>query len=168
MKSSVFLTALILITHTLRAETLRMVSVAIFEGTSTLHSFKGEGTSLPTPVTWTPVADGGGILKVPNIRFTVKDLTTHHKSRDQNMMKMFNPGTHPLITGEIKEWRLGGPDAEKHELILHINGETFSVPVTLTAFRREADEISFSTEFSLSQGSQIETPLCTGSDQGGG
>jgi hypothetical protein len=150
MKHCVLLFFLALFTRSLSADTLTLVADATFEGTSTLHDFAGQGTSSPTQATWTPLTDGGGILSAKDIKFAVKSLSTDHSKRDRNMMKMFDPATHPLITGEIKEWRLGDEAESEQTFTLHINGKTLAVPATLTLFQTEGGDISFTCTFSLS------------------
>lgn len=132
------------------AEPRTLIAVATFDGTSTLHNFTGTGTSAPTKATWSPLESGGGLLSAEGIAFEVSSLSTDHKKRDKNMMKMFEPDTHPLITGDLKDLNLSGAGGEKQEIMLHIHGNTLTVPVTITNFQTEGDAISFTCSFSLS------------------
>ncbi|MEX2607604.1 MAG: YceI family protein [Kiritimatiellia bacterium] len=158
MKRIALLILLSLCIGTLFAETRTLLAVATFDGTSTLHDFTGSGTSAPTRATWIPLEEGRGVLSAKGIAFEVKSLSTDHKKRDKNMMKMFDPETHPLITGEIKDLRLGDPkagkkegqEADKQDLTIQLNGKTLTVPITITTFQTEGDAISFTCSFSLS------------------
>lgn len=150
MNHTILLLSVFICAGSLFAEPRTLVAVATFDGTSTLHDFTGSGTSAPAKANWTRLEKGGGLLTAEGITFDVKSLTTDHKKRDKKMMKMFDPSTHPRITGDVKDLKLVKDGAGKQNITLHINGKTLTVPVTITTFQTEGDAISFSCSFSLS------------------
>lgn len=126
-----------------------MQSVVHFSGTSTLHDFSGLATSKVARVKWTP-AEQSIFLSAEAIEFNVASMTTHHKKRDKNMMKMFQPAEYPLITGSLKNWELGNSQKNEAVLLLKIQKKMLEIPVTLSAVTQDKEGLHFSSEFTIS------------------
>ncbi len=135
---------------------------ATFEGTSTLHDFQGHAESSPAPATWTP-ADQGGLLDIPDIVFGTRSLSTDHEKRDRNMMKMFEPDTHPAIIGHVRGWNLVPGQASDQRLTLDIHGTRIEVPVRVTTVEDTPEGLHLVCDFSLSlQNCTLKRPSVLG------
>ena len=133
----------------LPAEVRELHSDVGFDGTSTLHDFQGQGAVSPQRVEWEPTAEGG-VLNAHHLILKVSDLTTDHKKRDRNMMKMFDPESYPQIQADISGWTLPGSGSEKKLLTLHIHGTEVTVPVLLSDYEEKGGVVSFTSTFTVS------------------
>ena len=133
----------------LRAEVRELHSDVGFDGTSTLHDFHGAGKLTPQLVEWEPLVEGG-VLTAHKITLKVSDLTTDHKKRDRNMMKMFDPESYPQIQADISGWALPGSGSEEKLLTLHIHGTEVTVPVLLSDYEEKEGVIHFTCSFTVS------------------
>lgn len=133
----------------LPAEEMELQSIVRFDGTSTLHDFTGFATSKVERVEWIPNGQGGS-LTAESIEFDVEKLTTDHKKRDKKMMKMFKPSDFPLITGQLKNWDVGGGSEAPSVLLLKIQDSELEIPVILSEVIVDETGIHFTSNFSLS------------------
>jgi polyisoprenoid-binding protein YceI len=149
MKTSILL-LMLSSSLTLHAEPVVLKTTAAFHGTSTLHDFDGTGTASPAKADWRP-EEGGGVLNAEAIVFEVTSLTTDHKKRDRNMMRMFEPDTFPTVTGTVKDWKLGGDhNREAHGIRIGIHDQTLDVPVTIDSLEQTDEGLVLHCSFSLS------------------
>jgi len=144
--------SLLLCALPLAAEPVRAETRITFSGTSTLHDFSGHGTSTVHRVEWTPLAEGGR-LSAKSIAIQTKSLTTDHAKRDRNMAKMFDPSSHPLISGTLQNWRVHAPvdgTPATNTLLLEMNGHTARVPAKITSCLETGGTTRFRAEFDVS------------------
>ncbi|MDF3128594.1 YceI family protein [Kiritimatiellaeota bacterium B1221] len=131
-----------------RADLLHAKIEVTFDGTSTLHDFTGNGKS-ESPADWTR-NETEAVLSIADVSFDVKSLSTDHKKRDRNMLKMFEPDDHPEIRGTIKNWHLSGKEATDQILILNIHGQSLEVPVRMEAYEITPEGKVLNGSFTLS------------------
>jgi hypothetical protein len=132
----------------LQADVLNAKIEATFDGTSTLHDFTGLAKS-EAVAEWS-LEDNTATLSIPEVVFDVKTLSTDHKKRDKNMLKMFEPGDHPTISGSIDGWKLSQTETSDQILILQIHGQRLEVPVKVEAYTPTDEGIELACSFSLS------------------
>lgn len=121
---------------------------ATFDGTSTLHDFTGLAKN-EALAEWT-LKDNTAILSIPEMVFDIKTLSTDHKKRDKNMLKMFGPADHPTLSGTIAAWELSPSEVSEQTLILHIHGQTLDVAVKVEPYTLTDEGIELVCTFTLS------------------
>ncbi|WFB36687.1 YceI family protein [Kiritimatiellota bacterium B12222] len=132
----------------LTAENLTATAHIQFDGTSTLHDFTGKAEA-EAPARWIPRAQGA-TLNIPEIIVDVTTLSTDHKKRDKNMLKMLDPVTYPTIIGKIEAWQLSSQKASEQIFTLRIQETTLELPVTVGAYTETPEGISIPCQFTLS------------------
>ncbi len=131
-----------------QADLLNAKTELTFDGTSTLHDFTGHGET-ESPADWT-LNEKGATLSIAEVSFDVKSLSTDHKKRDKNMLKMFEPDDYPKANGTIKDWHLSKKEATDQILVLNIHGQSLEVPVRMEAYENTPEGVVLNGSFTLS------------------
>lgn len=99
----------------------------VFEGDSTLHAFSGNITNVALVVFCDTNATGAAMLNT-RIEIAPNQLTTHHKKRDVNMYKMFQPDRFPKLLVVVTN----APLATARLVPANTPATTGSLPIQLT------------------------------------
>jgi hypothetical protein len=105
MKTRLLLFCLVLPFTASADETWSGFSNVYFKGYSTLHDFEGSVDKVPLKVTVVPAKEGRLVSAASEV--PVKQISTHHGERDQNMMEMFQEAAFRQIKVEVSRVREG-------------------------------------------------------------
>jgi polyisoprenoid-binding protein YceI len=138
----------------------------VFEGSSTLHDFEGNGRCQPFTVEETDE-----IMHVPALNVAVSGMETGNDKRDQKMREMFEAEQFPLITGTtgpipLKDFRMAqatGSDTSEVAMQLQIRDITKPVVARVQNLVMTAAKITADLNFSLSLADyQLKPPSVLG------
>ena len=134
-------------------EVWKGVSNVYFKGYSNLHDFEGSVDKVPLKVTVTPGKDGRVISAVTEV--PVKQMSTHHEERDQNMMEMFQETAFQQIKVEVNrvpEGELSPKGAKPGALpvALTIAGTRSVVNGSVSGLTESAGSAAFDLKFQVS------------------
>lgn len=141
-KTPCMLIALALLAPGLRADTAKSTATIVFKGTSTLHDFEGSVTSQPFLVTFKQDSETGQVVVSAAAAVSVANMTTAHKKRDKNMLKMLDQKNFALISGTLADAPIPAEGTGKAVLKLKIRGVEKNVEATLSHWKRADDQVS--------------------------
>jgi hypothetical protein len=144
------LIALGLLLAVAQADTAEVTATIAFNGTSTLHDFGGSVTSSPFTVTLHQDPATGNVRVSAAAEVVVKQMTTDHKKRDKNMMKMLDPETFSLISGTLSEAELPMVGSSTATLQLKIGPVERKVEASLSNYERKGNQVSCRMTFPVS------------------
>ena len=126
-----------------RAETWEGRATIAFTGVSTLHEFRGHGTTEVFEADIAP--DRGSIACGAEVR--VLDLTTDEKARDKKMYEMFHAAEFSTISASVTGVR---SDATNVPLRVNIMGKEQTLVAVVSDHAGSPGGISFALTFDLS------------------
>lgn len=134
-------------------ETWSGASNVYFKGYSNLHDFEGSIDKVPLKVTVAPGKDGRLVSAVTDV--PVKQMSTHHEERDQNMMEMFQETAFRQIKVEVNRVPERGlrPKGAKPGTIpvtLTIAGTRSVVDARVSSLTESAGSAAFDLKFQVS------------------
>ena len=121
-----------------------------FEGSSTLHGFEGTVNTQPFFALFREDKESGKIWISTKAMLNVSDMTTEHKKRDKNMLKMFEQPRFASITGTLTEVEIPMTGTNTVSLLLKIRDVEKNIDVTLSNWKREDHLATFNMTFPVS------------------
>lgn len=131
-----------------------------FSGTSTMHDFKGQVSASPFVITVQP-DEHDGFWCTAEIDVPVRKMKTGDDDRDDNMYEMFEDEKFPKIQGRIQKVLVSKD--KPVPVNIRIRDVEQNVPVTVSNWKKTADELSFQIAFQLSlEKTKLEPPSFLG------
>ncbi len=130
-----------------------------FRGTSTLHDFTGNVRCQPFRVGVEEVTEGKAIIPGAEVAVLAGEMETGNKSRDRQMLEMFQSDKFPRIRGifgkidpeYIRQERRRGPEeGVQFDFTLRIRDIERPVHAVVSNFRETDGGVSFDVEYPVS------------------
>jgi polyisoprenoid-binding protein YceI len=126
-------------------------SVAVaFAGKSTLHDFKGTVTVEKFEIRAVRNEDKSSTSYSAIVDVSVAGMDTANDKRDKTMQGMFEMVKFPVIRGEVTNLVVTAEGPKPTEIQLKIRDKVNTLPVTVSNWNTEGDNLSFQMRFNVS------------------